>query len=169
MRTEKQILAARLNGAKSHGAITAAGKLRSSQNAIRHGLLADAVVLHNEDSNLFTQLLASLDDEFQPDTPSQRALVDKMAVALWRQLRIWTIEKESYRLEIQQQVLPGHSPAARAAIAFRRLHDESRALELLNRYDTRYDRQYARSLRLLQDAKKVILPNEPGDLDETKE
>ena len=44
MRTELQRQTARLNGARSRGPRTAAGKLRSSQNACRHGLYSRRVL-----------------------------------------------------------------------------------------------------------------------------
>ena len=39
-RTEKQIETSRLNGRKGKGPVTVAGKQRSSQNAVTHGLFA---------------------------------------------------------------------------------------------------------------------------------
>ncbi len=37
--------------------------------------------------------------------------------------------------------------ATRASLAFRTLSDDSRSLDLINRYDSRYDRQYYRAHR----------------------
>ncbi len=42
---------------------------------------------------------------------------------------------------------PSEQAATRAAIAFRTLSDDSRSLELINRYESRYDRQYLRAHR----------------------
>ena len=49
-------------------------------------------------------------------------------------------------------------PATRVARAFRSLADDSRTLDLLNRYETRFDRQFARSLNLLM---KLASPDNP--------
>ena len=45
MRTPKQIAASQSNGALSNGPISIQGKLNSSRNSLRHGLLARVVVL----------------------------------------------------------------------------------------------------------------------------
>jgi hypothetical protein len=39
------------------------------------------------------------------------------------------------------------NPATRTALAFRTLSDDSRSLDLINRYESRYDRQYLRAHR----------------------
>ena len=61
---------ARINGAKSHGPKTEAGRQRSSQNALKHGLTAQTLVLPTEDPDEFNQLLTSCLDQFQPDGPA---------------------------------------------------------------------------------------------------
>ena len=60
MPTEKQIEASRANGAGSKGPLTAQGKLNSSRNSRRHGLLARTVVLEAESTVRFHQLLHRL-------------------------------------------------------------------------------------------------------------
>jgi hypothetical protein len=73
-----------------------------------------------------------------------------MAVARWRQMRIWGLEKVSMEDEMQKQsglFNASEDPATRMARAFRTLSDDSRSLELINRYEARYDRQYLRAHR----------------------
>src|SRR5580704_12356212 len=105
-RSPLQIAAARANGAKSRGPITAAGKrasaansanstgpvtpegkARSSQNATRHGLLSASMVLHGESDDRFSAYLSVLEDELQPAPGVESSLVETMAVAPWRRMR----------------------------------------------------------------------------------
>ncbi len=65
-RTEAQIAASRLNGAKSRGPITDEGKAISSQNSLRHGLLAKMVLIEGESETAFRQLSESLHRAFAP-------------------------------------------------------------------------------------------------------
>ena len=86
MATDKQIAASRANGARSRGPITPEGRLRCS-------LLAQAVVLEGESRPLFSQLLRSMQAELQPQGVIENMMVQKMAVAQWRQFRAWGMEK----------------------------------------------------------------------------
>ena len=143
-------LASAANTRHSTGPVTPEGKARSSLNAMTHGMLAGAVVLTDEELEHFNAELALLEDELQPRTPIEFNFVRIMAVASWRQTRLWCLEREQFEHEIRKQLdAPGGEdlpPVARAARAFRALSDESRSLELLNRYEARYDRQYQRAL-----------------------
>jgi hypothetical protein len=153
MRTESQKQAARANGAKSRGPITSEGKLASSRNATTHGMLSGTVVLKGESEERFKALLADLHAELQPQTTVEITLVENMAVARWRQMRIWGMEKASIEHEMRAQseardAAEGHpveDTATRCALAFRSLSDDSRSLDLINRYESRYDRQYLRA------------------------
>lgn len=156
MPSDKQREASRRNGKKSKGPSSPEGKRRSSRNGLRHGLLAQAIVLDEEDASLFERLLRHYTDEFRPTTASAHALIENLTVARWRQMRLWAMEKEGLQQEIRNQHDPDLKPAARAAQAFRALTDQSRALDLMNRYETRYDRQFSRALsRLLEISKRT--------------
>jgi hypothetical protein len=159
MRTEKQIEASRINGAKSHGPATEEGKLASSRNAVTHGLASAPtsntnIVLANEGQQCFDDLLHDLENEFQPQTAFEQSLIEAMAVARYRQWRIWAIEKASLDHEMRTQAglrqssarMEGATPAA---LAFKSLSDNSRSLDLMNRYEARYERQYFRAHRRL--------------------
>jgi hypothetical protein len=153
MSTERQIQASRANGAKSRGPVSAEGKRHSSRNATTHGLLAGTIVIKGESVDRFLNLVATLYKEFQPKTPFEKSLIDDMAAARWRRMRIWAMEKAGMEAEMRKQAgscqpeAPSIDPAARAALAFRSLSDTSRSLDLINRYDSRYQREYLRAHR----------------------
>jgi hypothetical protein len=58
--------AARRNGAKSKGPVTAQGKAKSSRNAFRHGLCSKILIVADEDQEEFDELRDSYMETFQP-------------------------------------------------------------------------------------------------------
>jgi len=163
MSSKRRIDASRENGAKSCGPKTSAGKRRSSKNSLRHGLLAQTIVLDEEDRDAFAQLIASFEIEFDPRSPNETALVENLVVSRWRLMRVWGIEKEGLRLEMSKHASTVSNPVSRASMAFRSLSDDSRSLDTLHRYETRYDRQYTRALNMFfKSREKSNLPLEPS-------
>ena len=75
-----------------------------------------------------------------------------MAVARWRRMRIRGMEKAGIDYEMRRQSdtsnpISTEDVATRASFAFRALCDSSRTLDLINRYDSRYQREYLRAHR----------------------
>jgi hypothetical protein len=166
MSTERQQQASRENGAKSHGPVTQTGKLNSSQNALKHGMLSDTVVLKCESTDRFLFLVATLFEEFQPQTPFEESLIEDMAVARWRRMRIRGMEKAGIDYEMRRQSDTSHpiaqeDNATRASFAVRTLSDDSRSLELINRYDSRYQREYLRAHRRFEEVRDRRKPPTP--------
>jgi hypothetical protein len=71
----------RKNSARSTGPRSAAGKARASQNALKHGLRAEAIALPNEDVEELKQLTNEWVDYYQPASPGHRALLDRAVLA----------------------------------------------------------------------------------------
>src|SRR5579863_2797972 len=169
MSTERQKQASRANGSKSRGPVSPAGKLVSSRNALKHGMLSGTIVLQGESTDRFDQLVATLDEEFQPQTPFEESLIDNMAVIRWRQMRIWGMEKDGMEHEMRRQSdlsdsISTEDNATRASLAFRTLSDDSRSLDLMNRYDSRYQREYLRAhRRFLEVRDRRTPPSSPSD------
>ncbi len=88
MRTNRQIEASRANGSKSRGPVTQEGKLASSRNAIKHGVLSECIVLPGERADSFQSLTADLFEEHRPVGSTEEDLVEMMAVSRWRRMRI---------------------------------------------------------------------------------
>ena len=72
MATLKQLEANRLNARKSTGPRTAEGKTRSSQNALKSGIDAQAQIIHGESVDNLKSLTAEYYHRFHPTTPEQR-------------------------------------------------------------------------------------------------
>lgn len=183
MATEKQLAANLANAQKSTGPCTPEGKAKSSMNGIRHGLLARTVVLQGESEERFNETLQDLLDEFQPATATEYLLVENMAVAHWRKRRLWDFGRNCMNEEaIHQQATQVENapvsaeitadpqtppicqdPAVLNSRAFRKLADESRVLDLEQRYETAFDRQITRILKdLTTRQEKRKFPSEPN-------
>jgi hypothetical protein len=168
MSSERQTVANRLNGANSHGPITPEGKLASSRNGLVHGLLSEAIVLDGESAERFTALHDSLIAELKPETPIECALVENLAVCRWRTMRVWILENAAVCHEIRKQAVANDSEdnPTQAALAYRTLSDETRWLDVFNRYESRFDRQFSRSLQRLNELRarrpKPVLNEEPA-------
>ena len=84
--------ASRANGALSQGPITLEGKVHSSLNALRHGLLAENLILQSESRPCFDDLVAQHTARFAPADGVEFAMIEEMVAANWRMRRAWGIE-----------------------------------------------------------------------------
>jgi hypothetical protein len=171
MSSLRRVLASRANGARSRGPVSPLGKQRSSQNALRHGLLARCVVLENESRESFEALLSQHLDRLQPADGVEFGMVEEMVAAFWRMRRTWAMETRILENQIASQSPEGQID--RMAGAFTDLA-ASPALGLMHRYETRLHCMYQRALHNLLLLRSAGMPNEsaiaavvitPGDED----
>jgi hypothetical protein len=94
--TSKQLAANRRNAQRSTGPRTPKGKARSRWNALKHGVLAQAVIpeplLPFESRQEFDHLLATLRGEFMPQSALEEMLVETVATCYWRLGRVLRAE-----------------------------------------------------------------------------
>src|SRR5881227_393858 len=84
---------ARINGAKSRGPISIAGREKSSANALQHGLASSThILIAGEDSAAFEKMLEEYVAAYAPANTPERDLVAEIVGARWRLRRLETIE-----------------------------------------------------------------------------
>jgi hypothetical protein len=83
MSSASQKAANRNNAKLSTGPQTGAGKARSSQNALRHGLASNCILVGDEVPEDFDALVGDLVAEHQPATATEELLVKQMAQNFW--------------------------------------------------------------------------------------
>jgi len=156
MTSELKSATARANGAKSRGPKSPETREKSSRNSLTHGFTArHTIVLECENNDEFLAMVADYVADYQPGSPVEENLVNEMAAARWRTMRLRMIEVAMLDSEINrphppndprpQPTDPGHQIAA----AFRRLVDDSGALQFVSRYESRLHRIHERSHRTL--------------------
>ena len=145
MATPNQIRANRANALRSTGPKTPEGKKVCAHNSTRHGMLSQTVVLEGESQTRFEDLVICLTAQLKPRSLAEAAIVETMAIARWKQMRIWGIQKAGFDLEMARLNSSCKIPAARASMVFKNLADNSRVLDLQYRYETGYDRQFCRA------------------------
>jgi len=96
MTTDKQIEANKENAQLSTGTKTEEGKAIVSKNAIKHGLLSETLVItcknYGESRADFNNLLTALINEFNPSSPLETLMIEKVAIGFWKYKRLITLE-----------------------------------------------------------------------------
>jgi hypothetical protein len=107
MTSVRQIEANRRNALRSTGPKTDTGKQRASQNAVRHGLTAETVIVPIEDPNDYRAFEQAVAADYEAETVVERELVLRLASVLWRLRRATSIE--TGLLQIEEEI--PHDPS----------------------------------------------------------
>jgi len=167
----------RANSQHSCGPRTVAGKQRSSQNAIRHGLTAASPILPTEDPAAFESYRRSFFDEHQPATPTETQLVQELADTSWRLNRIPRLEADllhraanppTEQARIDFDIVDAHRLISNLSLQSQRLSRQfQKALETLREIQTERQTRERRQLKdaaaLLEFHKHKGLPWQPSD------
>ena len=152
--------ASRRNGAKSCGPKTPAGKARSAQNALKHGLRAQKfVVLGDEDPQAFAALEAALIEELAPAGALQGLLAARIARAAWRLERADRIEGELFAMQGEGDVRGW----GRLGLALVRDGNGPRSFDTLLRYRGSAMAELWRALRALKALQAEAAPDQLGE------
>ncbi|MFC1475783.1 hypothetical protein ACFLQW_02125 [Candidatus Zixiibacteriota bacterium] len=96
MATKKQLTANRKNALKSTGPKSLKGKQLVKWNALKHGLLSQAVIINDgsgqEEKQEFDRLHHQLRQELAPTGTIEEMLVERIATCYWRLRRVLTAE-----------------------------------------------------------------------------
>jgi hypothetical protein len=134
MATPAQIAANRRNAIKSTGPRTAAGKVASSRNGLRHGLAARAAVIPGEDPADFERFRAELREALAPRNGLEQVLAETAMMAAWRLRRAWRAEAALFNRY-------GRSDLAPSCL---------RELLILQRYEIAANRRFHSAVAMLE-------------------
>jgi len=153
----------RINGAKSKGPVTEAGRKKSSLNALKHGLCSSSALLSNESEDLFNAHREGYIAHFAPAGTVQLDLVDQIVAASWRLRRSLAMESAAYEHEMDRRApeCQDLTEDARLFTAIQSLTDNSRFSAHWSRYESRVHRMYHRAMDTLQSLKNKKCGFEP--------
>src|SRR5271157_4081067 len=117
----------RANAQLSTGPRTEEGKARSSQNALKHGLTAQQLIVKPEEREAFEALQAHYQLQIAPQGALQQTLFDELVTAAWNLRRVRILESGIDLLDPLSDRLARHH--ARFERAFHRALKGLRALQ----------------------------------------
>jgi hypothetical protein len=141
---------------RATGPRTAAGKQRSSQNALTHGLTSRSPVLATEDPAAYQLHSRQFFDEYQPATPTETQLTQELIDTAWRLNRI-------PQLEAALLDRAANPPSEQARIDFD-IVDAHRALATLGLHYQRLSRQFQKALNQLREIQSERRHEQERDL-----
>src|ERR1700688_399016 len=110
MTSARQIEANRRNAQGSTGPKTDLGKQRASQNAVRHGLTAETVIVPLEDAEDYQAFEQVVTADYEAETAVERELVLRLASLLWRLRRATSIETGLFQIQGEIFHEPSRAP-----------------------------------------------------------
>ena len=147
----------RANAQHSTGPRTVAGKQRSSQNALRHGLTAATVVLPSEDAAQYEAHCRQFLDEYQPATPTETQLVQELVDTAWRLNRIPLLEASL--------LARAENPSSEQAAIDFDIVDAHRLIAGINLQGARLSRQFQKTVDKLREIQEERRQRERRDLE----
>lgn len=152
----KKLEANRRNAQMSTGPRTEEGKSQSRRNALKHGILAPALLItegeHAEDPAEFDELLGALSRDLAPVGRLEEMLVEKIAVCWWRQKR--ALRCEAGMIRRQSTIDPTNWEIAinreRAAATRHLSLPMEKDLDRILRYETTIQRQLVYAINQLE-------------------
>jgi hypothetical protein len=98
MSTDSQINANRANAQHSTGPSSPEGKIKSSHNALKTGLTGRTILLPSDDVAAYQKIVAIANEQWRPETDTEKLVVQSIADTQWRLLRIPTLESAVWAL-----------------------------------------------------------------------
>jgi len=134
--SEAKLLANQENAKKSTGPTSFAGRARSAQNAMLHGLCSVFFVLPSESQEKYNAFLQSYIDSWKPVDAVEQEMVAKMAQSMWMSERAVRLQGGCFQHfpQNEQQQLESRQD----------LHVKLEDLGKYQRYQTTHDRAYTR-------------------------
>ena len=165
MATQKQIIANRRNAKKSTGPRTEKGKARASQNALRHGLFAQQLLLPDECPKTFSRFRTGLLAQLEPLGPLETFLSERLIATAWRLQRLLRIETEIMTRDLDKNASRGKlfsffgakDERTSLGAAFSRNLSETDNYSKLRRYESALEKSLFRLLNELR-----LLRSEPN-------
>ncbi len=103
MTSEKQVQANRRNALMSTGPTSQKGKQRSSQNAVKHAILSEAVIVHGEQATDFDEFRSNMFEDLKPVGTLEVLLLEKAVYYAWRLRRVLRAEAQMFHEELSSQ------------------------------------------------------------------
>jgi len=105
MALSNQVKANRANSQKSTGPKTSYGKSIACQNALKHGILSQRVIVGSESQALFEAFAKDILEDFGPRSQIERELVERIIYAMWKQRRLRHADTASAELSMRPEVV----------------------------------------------------------------
>jgi len=174
MASEAQIQANRLNAQKSTGPRTDEGKAAVAQNAVKHGLRAEQMVIKGEDPGQFESYREQMLSELCPDGALESMLAERAVGLAWRLRRAERLQVEVFdTMLVEDENNPVQKLARRmhlkgageGALALGRVvtHDfgHAQVLYRLGMYERRIEHSLYKTLNELQKHRLLREVDEP--------
>lgn len=142
----------KINGAKSNGPTTDAGRSKCANSSLKHGMFASRVVLDNEDPAIYQSLREAFLNIFKPIDAFEHECVIAMVNARWKFRRLEAAETAEMNLTMAEnrpqwnEDFEELDAPTQHAIALRKI---GKHLETLVRYQEQQHRTVERNFNLL--------------------